>query len=86
MLDNLEAVSKEVKQPVAAVALRWLLHKHKVDIVLIGARTVQQLQNNLKAASFTLSDEQVRRLDKASDAPLPYPFNLQQDPPLDQKS
>jgi len=77
VLDELEKVSKEVGQSVAVVSLRWLLHKTQVSSVLIGARNVKQLQDNVKASHFTLTDEQVKRLDKASQGPLPYPYSLQ---------
>ena len=80
ILDALEAIGQEVHQPVAAVSLRWVLQKRHVSSVLIGARSVQQLQDNLRAASFTLSDEQMERLNEASQTPLPYPYNLQKGP------
>ena len=80
ILDELEKVSKEVGQPIAAVSLRWLLHKELVSSVLIGARNVQQLQDNMKASQFTLTEEQVERLDEASQGPMPYPHNLQKGP------
>ena len=77
VLDELEKAAREVEQPIAAVALRWLLQKEQVSSVLIGARSVKQLQDNLLASSFTLSDGQVQRLDDVSQQPLPYPVNLQ---------
>ena len=61
----------------AAVALRWVLQRAHVSSVLIGARSVQQLHDNLRASTFTLSEEQMKRLTDASKTPLPYPFNLQ---------
>ena len=77
VLDELERVSKEAGQSVAAVALRWLLHKECVSSVLIGARSVQQLQDNIQASHFTLTPEQVSRLDEASEVPMPYPYSMQ---------
>ena len=43
ILDALEAIGREVNQPVAAVSLRWVLQRAHVSSVLIGARSVQQL-------------------------------------------
>ena len=80
ILDELEAVGKEAQQPIAAVALRWLLQRPHVSSVLIGARSVQQLHDNLRASSFTLTAQQMKRLTDASKTPLPYPFNLQKGP------
>ena len=56
--------------------LRWLLQKDLVSSVLIGARTVQQLQDNIEASHFSLSEEQVELLDDASHIPMPYPYSL----------
>ena len=77
IIDQLEAIGKEIDQPMAAVALRWVLQRAHVSSVLIGARSVQQLHDNLRASTFTLSEEQMKRLTDASKTPLPYPFNLQ---------
>ena len=43
---------------VAQVAIAWLLHQSAVSSVVIGARTVSQLQDNLKAAQLKLSPEE----------------------------
>jgi diketogulonate reductase-like aldo/keto reductase len=42
--------------------------------VIIGARNEQQLRDNLAAAGFVLTAEQVARLDEASQTPVPYPY------------
>ena len=56
------------------VAISWLLHKPNVPSVVIGAKTMRQLEDNLGAASVRLTGEQMSRLDAASEAPLPYPY------------
>jgi len=76
IIEELEKIGKEVNQPVAAVALRWLIQKPGVSSTIIGATTIKQLEQNLAAAKFSLSDEQVERLNKVSETPLPYPFNV----------
>ena len=58
----------------AQVALAWLLGREGVASVIIGARTDEQLADNLKAAELKLSEEERRRLDEVSALPLIYPY------------
>jgi aryl-alcohol dehydrogenase-like predicted oxidoreductase len=58
----------------AQVALAWLLGRPGVASVIIGARTDEQLAENLEAAELELSEEERRRLDEVSVLPLIYPF------------
>jgi aryl-alcohol dehydrogenase-like predicted oxidoreductase len=58
----------------AQVALAWLLGRPGVASVIIGARTDEQLADNLEAAELGLSEEERRRLDEVSAPPLIYPF------------
>jgi len=41
---------------------------------------MEQLEGNVKAAFFTLTEQQVKKLNKASDTPLPYPFYMYKQP------
>ena len=54
-------------------ALAWLSGRPGVTSVIIGARTMKQLTENLKAAEVSLSGEERTRLDELSAAPVPYP-------------
>jgi len=74
VVDALDEVAKEVGKSVPQVALNWLLTRPTVSSVIIGARNEEQLKQNLAAAEFTLTPEQVAKLDKASELPLPYPY------------
>ena len=58
---------------VARVALAWLLAKPHVMSVIIGAKTVEQLDDNLAAVDLQLSAEQMARLDEVSELPAEYP-------------
>jgi aryl-alcohol dehydrogenase-like predicted oxidoreductase len=58
----------------AQVALAWLLRRPTVSSVVIGARTEEQLADNLRAAELTLSDKEVGRLEEVSRPPLIYPY------------
>ena len=62
----------------AQVSLAWLLQRPLVASVIIGARSMPQLEDNLKAASLKLTAEDVARLDKVSQPNLPYPYWHQQ--------
>ena len=58
----------------AQVALAYLIGKPAVTSVVIGARTTEQLTDNLAAADLVLSPEERDQLDKASAPPLIYPY------------
>ncbi len=59
------------------VALNWVASRPGVTSVIIGARTEEQLKDNLAAAGWSLTDEEIDRLDKASAVPAPYPRSTQ---------
>jgi len=59
---------------VPQVAINWLLQRPSVCNVVIGARNEEQLRQNLGALGWSLSAEQIARLDEASAAPLAYPY------------
>ncbi|MFI5952501.1 aldo/keto reductase [Cryptosporangium sp. NPDC051539] len=58
----------------ARVALAWLLTRPAVTSLIVGARTEEQLADNLAAASLTLSAEEVAQLEEVSRPPLLYPY------------
>jgi aryl-alcohol dehydrogenase-like predicted oxidoreductase len=57
----------------AQVALAWLLRRPGVVSLIIGARTDEQLADNLAAADLELSDDEIARLEQVSRPPLIYP-------------
>ena len=57
------------------VALNWLVRKAGVSSVIIGARTDEQLTDTLAAATWSLSDAEIARLDEASATPIRYPYS-----------
>jgi len=75
-LDAVETVAKRRETTPAAVALAWLLARPEVSTVIIGARTVQQLQDNLSAFSIKLTAEDVRQLDEVSQPAWGYPYSF----------
>jgi aryl-alcohol dehydrogenase-like predicted oxidoreductase len=74
ILEALEVVAKEKQSSLTAVALRWAIQKPSVSSVIFGARTLEQLEDNLKAAELTLTAEDMKRLDDASAFDLGYPY------------
>jgi aryl-alcohol dehydrogenase-like predicted oxidoreductase len=69
----MEEVASETGGTVAQVALKWLLQKPQVTSVIIGAKSISQLTDNLNAAELILTDDQMARLDAVSARPTPYP-------------
>ncbi|MBP1986098.1 aldo/keto reductase [Halolamina salifodinae] len=67
--DVLDAVADEVDATPAQVALAWLQHRDGVTAPIVGARTVEQLEENLASAEIDLSDEQADRLTEAKGGP-----------------
>ena len=57
----------------AQVAISWLLGRPAVSSVIVAARKAEQLEDNIRAVDLRLSDDEVRRLDAASDPGVPYP-------------
>jgi aryl-alcohol dehydrogenase-like predicted oxidoreductase len=74
VIDALDAVAAETGKSVPQVALNWLLQRPTVASVIIGARNEEQLRQNLGAAGWSLTPEQVKRLDAASDKSAAYPY------------
>jgi aryl-alcohol dehydrogenase-like predicted oxidoreductase len=78
ILEAVDAVAAELKATPSQVSLAWLLRKRAVTSVIFGARTVAQLEDNLKAAELKLDDAQLKRLDEASALELGYPYEFMQ--------
>ena len=74
VVDALDAVAQETGKTIAQVALNWLLQRPSVATLIIGARNEEQLKQNLGAAGWKLSTEQIVKLDAASSVPLAYPY------------
>ncbi len=55
------------------MALAWLLAKPAVMSIIIGAKTLEQLDDNLAAVELVLTPEEIARLDEVSELPSEYP-------------
>ncbi|MEY9560787.1 aryl-alcohol dehydrogenase-like predicted oxidoreductase [Sinorhizobium fredii] len=69
----LDQISEETGRTVPQIAINWLLRRPTVSSVIIGARNEEQLRQNLGAVGWSLSAEQIARLDAASATTAPYP-------------
>ncbi|GAA2066857.1 aldo/keto reductase [Leifsonia soli] len=78
IIDAVDAVARETGVSASQVSLAWLSDRPAVTSVILGARTVEQLEDNLGAADLELTGEQRARLDEAS-APHAgiYPYGEQ---------
>jgi aryl-alcohol dehydrogenase-like predicted oxidoreductase len=69
----MRAIAESRGTTVARVALAWLLHQPVVTSVIIGARRIDQLEDNLGAVGLELSSEELAKLDEVSALPSEYP-------------
>jgi aryl-alcohol dehydrogenase-like predicted oxidoreductase len=76
VIDAIVDVAEKTGRSPSQVALRWLMQRPAVTAPIIGARTLDQFEDNLAAAGDPLVDEHMDRLTAVSDRPLPYPFGL----------
>jgi aryl-alcohol dehydrogenase-like predicted oxidoreductase len=73
-IDELVAIGDAHGVSGAQVALAWTLGRPAITSVIVGARTEEQLKDNLAAADLVLGDEERQRLDAVSLVPLLYPY------------
>jgi aryl-alcohol dehydrogenase-like predicted oxidoreductase len=73
IVDVLREIAEAKGGTVAQVALAWLLHQPAVSTVIIGAKRIEQLEDNLASVDVELSAEDLARLDEASRLPAEYP-------------
>jgi aryl-alcohol dehydrogenase-like predicted oxidoreductase len=82
IVDVLDEIAAETGKSVPQVSLNWLLQRPTIDSILFGARTEEQLFQNLGAVGWDLTEEQVRRLDAVSDITPAYPYWHQRQFPM----
>ncbi len=73
IIEELDRIAKNHNATVAQSALNYLLRKPGVTSVIIGAKTVEQLADNLKTTDWEMTPEEVSRLDALSQPPRVYP-------------
>jgi aryl-alcohol dehydrogenase-like predicted oxidoreductase len=73
IIDELDVIAKAHNATVAQAALNYLLQKPAVSSIIVGATKPEQLQDNLKAVEWDMTQEEVKRLDDLSAPPRLYP-------------
>ncbi len=74
IVDVLDDVARARGKSIPQVALNWLLRRPGISSLIVGARNEAQLRDNLGAVGWSLTEEEVRRLEAASDVPEIYPY------------
>lgn len=81
IVDVLDELAEETGRTIPQIAINWLLRRPTVSSVIIGARNEEQLRQNLGAVGWSLTAEQIARLDRASGRTPAYPhfpYHLQE--------
>lgn len=81
IVDVLDELAAETGKTLPQIAINWLLQRPTVSSVIIGARNEEQLRQNLGAVGWSLTPDQIARLDKASQKTPTYPhfpYHLQE--------
>lgn len=73
VIDALRPIAEAHETSTARIALAWLLSREAVTSVIVGAKRIDQLEDNIAAAALTLTEDELRSLDTASVLPPEYP-------------
>ncbi len=73
IIDKLQQIADAKGSSVASLALAWLLHQKVVTSIIIGAKRMEQLEDNLKAVDVQFSPEELQQLDEISKLAPEYP-------------
>ena len=73
VVDAMRPIAAQHQATVAQVALAWLLSRPQVSTVIMGAKTPEQLAENLGASALVLTPDELQVLDDVSKLPPEYP-------------
>ncbi|CAM4444659.1 aryl-alcohol dehydrogenase-like predicted oxidoreductase [Paenibacillus endophyticus] len=73
IIDKIKPIAEAHGTSIASVALAWLMTRPVVTSVLVGAKRLEQLEENLEAANIELTEDEIRQLDEVSTLPPEYP-------------
>jgi len=76
IIEELDRIAKAHSATVAQSALNYLLLKQGVTSVIIGARSAQQLADNLKTTDWQMTPAEFQRLDEITTPPRVYPYSF----------
>jgi aryl-alcohol dehydrogenase-like predicted oxidoreductase len=74
IVEAIDKVAAETGKTVPQIALNWLLQRPTISSVIVGARNEEQLRQNLAAAGWKLTGDQIAALDSASELEPAYPY------------
>jgi aryl-alcohol dehydrogenase-like predicted oxidoreductase len=72
-VDAMRPLAQQHQVSVAQIALAWLMSKPFVSSVIIGARSMDQLRDNIAASRVKLTEDEIKGLDEVSQLPQEYP-------------
>lgn len=73
LVDVMKEIGKSVNASVAQVALAWVRHQPGVTSTIIGAKNIQQLNDNVRSVDIQLSEGDLKKIDEVSPLPAQYP-------------
>jgi aryl-alcohol dehydrogenase-like predicted oxidoreductase len=73
ILDVMRPMAEAKGVSVARLAIAWLLQQEAVTTVIIGAKKMEQLEDNLASVEVTFTEEELQKLDEVSQLPKEYP-------------
>lgn len=73
VIDAMKPIAEARGVSVARIALAWLLHQPAVSSVIVGAKRIEQLTDNIAATEVELTAEELAKLDQVSRLPAEYP-------------
>jgi len=73
VIDTMRRIAEEKSCSVAQIALAWLLHQDVVTSVIVGAKRVDQLLDNIHSTGVALNDTELAQLAEVSALPAEYP-------------
>jgi aryl-alcohol dehydrogenase-like predicted oxidoreductase len=85
---QLRKIAAEHDATPARIALAWLLHQSGVTSVIIGARRIEQFEDNIQSVNIKLSDEELAQLNRVSQPDTPFlylDFSLQRGQSLQER-
>jgi len=75
IVDELDDIARERNVSIAEVALNYIVRKQGVSAIIIAARNLPQMQENLKVEEWQITPEEIRRLDRVSNPEPFYPYS-----------
>jgi aryl-alcohol dehydrogenase-like predicted oxidoreductase len=75
IVDELRSIAGELDAHPAQVAIRWVMQRPTITAPILGASELSQLEINLGAVDFELTDDQMARLTTVSDLDSAYPYD-----------